>query len=72
MSWPTISRYTSFRRAVALTSAVDCQYRAATAGLGGKGAPMSWLRTSARHSFRQFWMYSFSLPLWFRSPRMRS
>lgn len=37
MSWPTISRYTSLRRAVALTSTADCQYRAATAGTLGEG-----------------------------------
>ena len=34
--------------------------------------PISWPRISERHSFRQFWIYSFSLPLWFRRPRMRS
>ena len=38
----------------------------------GSSVPMSEPRISARHSLRQFWMYSRSFPLWFLNPRMRS
>lgn len=34
--------------------------------------PISEPRISARHSLRLLAMYSFSCPLWFLSPRMRS
>lgn len=74
MSWPNISRYISFSSAVALTS-VHGYVRLYSAGQVRRASfniPMSWLRTSTRHSFNVFCVYSFSLPLCFRSPWIRS